>query len=297
MIPTYEEYMLPIMQLAADGKIRKSSDFYEVAKDLPDADKGQILQSGREPIYQNRISWAKSYLFKAGFLDRIARNQYVISQLGKKFINTKPNTLSTKILEEYSENFHDWVSKVEDNKPKSSSTKLQESTTKTFDEQIDEAFKALQEKLAEDIIDKILSQDDLFFERLVMNLLEKMGYGAGQLTKKSHDEGIDAIINADQLGLDKIYIQAKRWKAGNNVSRKELQSFAGAIDGAHGNKGVFITTSDFTNEAKEYTSNNTKIIKINGMKLAEYMIKFNLGVSVDHSYEIKKIDTDFFEEE
>ena len=298
MILKFEGYMLSIMKLCLDGKTRKSRDFYSVADlcGITDEEKLEMLASGTQPVYQNRIAWAKSYLLKAGFLERPMKNQYVISDKGKEYMKTNPIHIDKKILEYYSPGFLGKTIKNDDLDANDEKNDIIESSV-TPEEQMENAFKNMESILEKELLDKILAQDALFFERLVMRLLEKMGYGKGQLTKKSHDEGIDAIIDADQLGLEKIYIQAKRWQIGNAVSRKEVQSFAGAITGIGGQKGVFITTSDFTDEAWKFNPHNVKIIKINGDKLAKLMIKYELGVFVSHSYLVKKVDTDFFDEE
>ncbi len=167
---------------------------------------------------------------------------------------------------------------------------------RTPEEIIDDNYKYITSTLVDDLLEKVMLQSAHFFEGLVVDLLMKMGYGAGKITGRSGDGGIDGIIDEDKLGLDKVHIQAKRWQPGNNVGRKELQSFVGALAGQSGKKGVFITTSDFTREAYDYNPSNVKIAKINGRRLAELMIQHNVGVTNRVVYEIKKIDTDYFEE-
>lgn len=291
--------MLPILTLLSDGIIRKSCDLHVVADicGISEDEKSTMLTSGTQPLYQNRISWAKTYLLKAGLIERPNKNQYTISKKGREFLSTNPKVINKKILEEMTPGF--LGKHPNENKTTSGLTEGVDEidVTMTPDEYMENAYNNLQSKLSKDLLERVLSQDALFFERLVMKLLEKMGYGEGQLTKKSHDEGIDAVINADQLGLEKIYIQAKRWQIGDNVSRKEVQSFAGAITGIGGQKGVFITTSDFTDEALKFNPHNVKIIKINGTELANLMIKYELGVSIYHTYSVKRIDSDFFDEE
>ena len=162
---------------------------------------------------------------------------------------------------------------------------------------MEENYKHTLSNLIDEVIEKVLQQSPYFFERLVLDLLMKMGYGEGKVTNRTNDGGIDGIIDEDKLGFDKVHIQAKRWNHGNNVGRRELQGFVGALAGQSGSKGVFITTSDFTHEALEYNPSNVKIVKINGKRLAEFMIQYNVGVTVKETYEIKKIDLDYFEEE
>ena len=298
MILKFEEYMLPLMQLCLDGKTRKSRELYAVADTcgITEDEKSVMLVSGSQLLYQNRIGWAKTYLLKAGFLERPLKNQYKISDKGREFMNTNPTEINKIILEKWSPGFLGKQTQKDDGGVAEHEEFSDESTINP-EEMMIRAMNKMETILEKDLLDRILAQDPIFFENLVMKLMEKMGYGKGQLTKKSHDEGIDAIIDADQLGLEKIYIQAKRWQPGNTVSRKEVQSFAGAITGIGGQKGVFITTSDFTDEAWKFNPHNVKIIKINGEELAKLMIKYELGVYVSHSYLVKKVDTDFFDEE
>ena len=298
MILKFEGYMLPLMQLCMDGEMRKSRELYAVADicGITEDEKSVMLASGAQPLYQNRIGWAKTYLLKAGLLERPIKNQYRISEKGRKFMMTNPTEINKTILEKYSPGF---LGKQvqEENGASVEHEEQNDDSTINPEEMMIRAMEKMEAILKKDLLDRIHAQDPIFFETLVMKLMEKMGYGKGQLTKKSHDEGIDAIIDADQLGLEKIYVQAKRWQSGNTVSRKEVQSFAGAITGIGGQKGVFITTSDFTDEAWKFNPHNVKIVKINGEKLAELMIKYELGVFVSHSYLVKKVDTDFFDEE
>lgn len=298
MILKFEGYMLPLMQFCMDGKMRKSRELYAVADicGITEEEKTIMLASGAQLLYQNRIGWAKSYLLKAGFLERPLKNQYRISDKGREFMKTNPSEINKAILEKCSPGFLGKQIQKEDGGTVEHED-LNDDSTINPEEMMIRAINKMEAILEKDLLDRILAQDPIFFENLVMKLMEKMGYGKGQLTKKSHDEGIDAIIDADQLGLEKIYVQAKRWQPGNTVSRKEVQSFAGAITGIGGQKGVFITTSDFTDEAWKFNPHNVKIIKINGEKLAKLMIKYELGVFVSHSYLVKKVDTDFFDEE
>lgn len=167
---------------------------------------------------------------------------------------------------------------------------------RTPEETIDENYKFIVHNLVDEVLDLVFQKDSDFFERLVMDLLIQMGYGEGMVTRRSRDGGIDGIIDEDKLGLAKIYIQAKRWQQGKNVGRSEVESFVGAVDRQRGNKGVFITTSDFTKEAYDHTSTHVNLVKINGKRLAELMIQYNIGVTIKNIYEIKKIDSDYFEE-
>lgn len=294
MIPNYQECMLPFLQLINDNQIHTLKECVEKLSDileLTEEEKSELLPSGKQTIISNRISWARFYLEKAGLVNVVSRGKYQITQEGIDLLDEHPTSINNDILYRYPK-FIEFL--------KQSSTKGNNNTNKTFSEQqntfseqtpeeiLDSTYKQLQSNLSEEIIEKVLQQSPQFFERLVVDLLVKMGYGAGKITGRTGDGGIDGIIDEDKLGLDVIHIQAKKWQIGNNVGRKELQSFVGALAGQSGRKGVFITTSSFTREALEYNPSNVKIAKIDGKRLADLMITYNLGVSTKVLYEIKK---------
>ena len=198
------------------------------------------------------------------------------------------------------ESFRDFQSRSRSEKKEQGQAHSQEEEQQaeehTPNEILESTFNQIQESLAGDLLERVLNQSPGFFERLVVELMEKMGYGAGKITGRSGDEGIDGVIDEDKLGLDVIHIQAKRWAPDHKVSRPDLQQFVGALAGQNGNKGVFITTSSFSKEAMNFNPSGVKIVKIDGERLAKLMIMHNVGVSVQSVYEIKKIDTDYFEE-
>lgn len=301
MIPNYQECMLPLLQLLSDNQVHTSKECVEklsVTLELTEEEKSELLPSGKQTIISNRVSWARFYLEKAGLVKVISRGKYQITQEGVNLLAEHPTIINNDILYRYDQ-FLEFMKQgsTKGNNDNNNIKSLQPSfTEQTPEEILDSTYKQLQSNLSEEILEKVLQQSPQFFERLVVDLLVKMGYGAGKITGRTGDGGIDGIIDEDKLGLDVIHIQVKRWQIGNNVGRRELQSFVGALAGQSGRKGVFITTSSFTREALEYNPSNVKIAKIDGKKLADLMITYNLGVSTKVLYELKKIDTDYFEE-
>lgn len=302
-IPDYQTLMLPLLQFLADDKPHKTKDAIEalaVSLQLSD-DERQELLSGGQPVFSNRVGWARTYLKKAGLLVSPSRGILTISERGKLALVQKPGKIDNGFLKQFPE-FLDFQNyKSDEIKPLAvgGSGGVDENTP---EENIDIAYQKIRQSLAQELIDTVCSLSPAFFERLVVELLVKMGYGgsikdAGQAIGKTGDEGIDGTIKEDKLGLDIIYIQAKRWQNGNVVGRPELHKFVGALAGQGAKKGIFITTSSFTKEALAYSpKNETKIVLIDGEQLAQLMIDYNLGVSTQRTYEIKRIDSDYFEE-
>lgn len=299
-VPNYQDFMLPTLKLIADNREHKSRDIVEQAADvlgLSEDDKKEQLLSQNQATFYNRAMWARTYLKKAGLLTYPARGMIKITQRGIDLLNTNPKKITNKMLLQYEE-FKEFKNTVNPNQNKNENMVDISETQKTPDELIAEAKFILTSHLEAELLAKILDNSPVFFEELVAKLLLAMGYGGSendilQNRGKSGDEGIDGIIKQDVLGLDKIYIQAKRWNG--NVSRPEVQKFVGAVHGQNANRGVFITTSTFTNEAKEYAKNiNSNIILIDGKKLTKLMIEYNVGVQIKDIIQIKKIDEDFF---
>ena len=298
-VPSYQDFMLPTLKLIADNCEHKSRDIVERAADvlnLTDEDKQEKLPSQTQATYYNRAMWARTYLKKAGLLNYPARGVIRITQRGLDLLNTNPEKITKDSLMQYDEfrEFQNTVNTEQNNSLNSENVEEQ----KTPDELIAEAKAILTSHLEADLLTRVLENSPTFFEELVAKLLLKMGYGGSendilQNRGKSGDEGIDGIIKQDVLGLDKIYIQAKRWSG--NVSRPEVQKFVGAVHGQNASRGVFITTSSFTNEAKEYANNiNSNIILVDGKLLTKLMIEYNVGVQIKDTIQIKKIDEDFF---
>ncbi|HLA95804.1 MAG TPA: restriction endonuclease [Pyrinomonadaceae bacterium] len=302
-IPTYQDAMLPVLRALQDTKERHIGEIVNFVIEgfgLTEFERAQMLPSGQSTVIGSRIGWARTYLNKAGLIEKMpGRGIYKITDRGLKVLQRNPERIDNTLLSEFA-GFADWVNPKKD-EPSKADVRVIDSN-QTPSEALQAAFTTITESLSSEALDTIKSLSPLFFERLVIDLLLKMGYGGDRrdvkesLTKKTNDEGIDGVINEDRLGLDTIYVQAKKWEG--SVSRPEIQKFAGALQGKRAKKGVFITTSDFTKEAREFASNiENKIILINGSELAKLMIDYNVGVSVIDRYEIKKIDSDYFVEE
>ena len=304
MIPDYQSVMLPLLRLISDNSEHKFRDIIEnlaQSFNLSEDERKELLASGTQPIFDNRVAWAKTYLKKAGLLDSPKRGTVRITQIGLDTLKSNPERIDTKYLKQ----FQSFIEFQNISKTESNTVEIEEerSNEQTPEEILDKAYQGIRKALASELISKIIDLSPTFFERLVVELLVKMGYGgsikdAGKAIGKSGDEGIDGTIKEDKLGLDIIYIQAKRWKQGNTVGRPELHKFVGALAGQGAKKGIFITTSSFTKEAIEYTpKNETKIVLIDGEQLAQLMIDYNLGCTTQQTYEIKKLDNDYFGED
>ncbi|XZI79735.1 restriction endonuclease [Clostridium perfringens] len=304
-IPTYEQIMLPMLELLKDENTYNNKECVEKLSErlnLTEEEVRELLPSGRRSIFYDRVTWAKTYLKQAGLVEAPRRGEVKITQLGLELLQENPVEIRSRDLLRYS-SFNDFINTTNNRNENNTENRENLINERTPFEEIAISFEELKNSLADEILEKIKSCSFEFFEKSVIELLIKMGYGgsreeAGRATRRTGDEGIDGIINEDRLGLDRIYIQAKRWRD-TVVGRPEIQKFSGALDTPGANKGVFITTSKFSREAKEYVENiNTKkIILIDGMQLAQYMIAFNVGVSTEIVYEVKRIDSDYFIEE
>lgn len=296
--------MLPLLQFAADGKehsIRETRETLAQKFKVSDQELKELLPSGQQPVFDNRVAWAKSYLQQAGALVSSRRGYFQISERGSEILRDPPQRITVKYLERFPE-FVEFRSVREKNTNKTTpSGSLLESTGQTPEEALGNAYVRLRADLASELLLRVRTASPLFFERLVVELLLKMGYGgsrteAGEAIGSSGDEGIDGIINEDRLGLDVIYLQAKKWEA--TIGRPEIQKFVGALQGKRARKGVFITTSGFSAEAKDYVSKiEPKVVLIDGGQLSQLMIDFNVGVTSVASYETKRVDSDYFAEE
>jgi len=301
-IPGFQKFMLPLLKFASDKKEHSTNEALEYIANifkLSDEQQNELLPSGNQKIFSNRVFWAKSYLKMSGLIENTKRAHFKISIRGLETLKENPPEINLRYLKK----FPDYLELSKSWKKGNSSSDKEEEilTLQTPEELLESSYQDIRKTLAQDILSKIKLCSPSFFERLVVELLVKMGYGgsrtdAGKAIGKSGDEGIDGIIKEDKLGLDIIYIQAKRWE--NVVGRPEIQKFVGALAGQGAKKGIFITTSRFTNEAKDYIPRNeTKIVLIDGEQLAGLLIDNNIGVSTQVVYEIKKIDLDYFEEE
>lgn len=305
MIPDYQTLMLPLLKLVSDKQEHKYRDLIEklaIEFDVTEDERKELLASGNQAIFDNRVGWAKTYLKKAGLLDSPKRATFVITNIGLETLKQNPNRIDAKYLRQFPAFLEFQNASRNDNETEEEIINV-ETNQQTPEENLDKAYQRIRKSLASELLNKVVELSPTFFERLVVELLVKMGYGgsikdAGKAIGKSGDEGIDGTIKEDKLGLDIIYIQAKRWKQGNVVGRPELHKFVGALAGQGAKKGIFITTSNFTKEALEYTpKNETKIVLIDGEQLAQLMIDYNLGCTTQQTYELKKIDSDYFDEE
>ena len=298
-IPDYQSIMLPLLKLALDKKEHSMQDTIErlaALFNLSESERRELLPSGQQEIFDNRVGWARTYLKKAGLIDSPKRGIFVITEKGLSVLKTNPPKINVAFLRQYPEF-------VEFQTVKKESKEIEEdvSSQQTPEESLEYGYQKLRQALAQDLLNKIKSCSPSFFEKLVVELLVKMGYGgsrrdAGQAIGKSGDEGIDGIIKEDKLGLDVIYIQAKKWEG--VVGRPEIMKFVGALQGQHARKGIFITTSYFTEDAMQYAKKvDSKIILIDGDELSKLMIDHDIGVTRMASYEIKRIDSDYFSEE
>ena len=305
-IPDYQSLMLPVLSYAGDGKehrFRALVDQLAADFKLTDAEIREMLPSGVQTVFVNRVGWAKTYLKKAGLLDARRRGYFTITDQGRAVLKSKPAEINVAFLKQFPEfvEFQQRRRKTDDDGDDTSDTVT--TTDKNPEELLEDAYQSIRHEVADELLSKILDCSPAFFEKLVVELLVAMGYGgslrdAGQAIGKSGDEGIDGVIKEDKLGLDIIYVQAKRWRKGNDVGRPEIQKFAGALQGKHTKKGVFITTSRFTSEATEFARMiDTKVILIDGSRLTHPMIDHGVGVSTVNMYKIVRLDADYFEEE
>jgi restriction system protein len=312
MIPDFQKIMLPLLKFVGNQKEHSVSDaiqFLATEFNLSTDELNEWLPSKTQKIFYNRVYWAKAYLKMAGLIENTRRSYFKITKVGLETLKENPEKINIKYLRKFPEflssrRFPDLNLSDDDKKSitKEGFTNNQNSSPiNTPEELIESAYQNIRQSLEQEIISKLKSIHPSFFERIVVELLVKMGFGgsiaeAGKATRYTNDEGIDGIIKEDKLGLDVIYIQAKRWEG--TVTRPEIQKFVGALAGQRAKKGVFITTSTFSRDAVTYAKQmDVKIILIAGEDLAQYMIDYNLGVSVQSTYEIKKIDSDYFEEE
>ena len=301
-VPTYQECIPPLLGLIQDGKVHKISDLRPlIAEELnvSDEDLAELLPSGKQSKFTNRVSWASIYLVKSGLASRPLRAHIQINEEGRKVIAKPPEKFDQKFFSQFP-GFLEFQGKSKGKEQSVDNQSSDHEDSQTPEEQLHEAYITLRNDLAGELLDQIKSMSPRFFEKLVLDLMEAMGYGGTEnpssLTSGGADEGIDGIINEDRLGLDIIYLQAKRWE--KQVSRPEIQKFVGALHGKRARKGVFLTTSTFSKEAHEYVSTiEPKVILIDGQKLANYMIDFNVGVSTAQTFRIKRVDSDYFLEE
>lgn len=298
-IPDFQSVMLPLLTLASDGQEhlpREAADVLAKHFALSDIERTELLPSGMQPVFNNRIGWARTFLKQAGLLDSPRRGVFKITNDGKQLLAEKPTRIDMKLLERY-ESYRAF--RLRGRRSNVSTTLVEELPSETPEDAMAAAYQRLRAELESELLEQVMAASPAFFEKLVVDLLLAMGYGgsrrdAGRAIGQSGDGGIDGVINEDRLGLDVIYLQAKRWEG--TVGRPEIQKFAGALQGQRAAKGVFITTSTFSKDAVEYANRiPTKIILLDGDTLVSYMFDYGVGVSRTGGYEIKRLDTDYFD--
>ena len=301
-IPDFQSIMLPVLKIAGDGQEHNHSGIRTLLGSqfqLTDAEKNEMLPSGRQARFSNRVAWSIVYLRKAGLIENSKRGIFHITKEGLNLLKKDPSRIDIELLMQYPgiQEWHKPSRKSEDN-----DIKVAEATNQQTPEEVLEAsYQELRRSLASELLDKIMACSPKFFEQLVVDLLVSMGYGgsrkdAGEAIGHSGDDGIDGIIKEDKLGLDALYIQAKRWNG--TVGRPVVQAFAGSLEGQRAKKGIMISTSQFSQDAKDYVKRiEKKIVLIDGEQLAQYMIDNNVGVAEIVNYSVKRVDLDYFDEE
>lgn len=302
-IPDYQTIMLPLLKLLSNQQELTFRDAVELLAsqfELSDGERKELLPSGQQEVFDNRVGWARTYMKKAGLLESTHRGIFKITNRGLEVLRKNPSRINVSFLKQFPEFIEFQLLKKD---PLEKEEKIDEDTTRTPEEQLEESYQKIRKTISQELINKVIKLTPSLFEKLVIELLVRMGYGgsikdAGKAIGRSGDEGIDGTIKEDKLGLDIVYIQAKRWNEKFSVGRPEIQKFVGALAGQGAKKGIFITTSYFTKEAMEYTpKNETKIVLIDGERLTQLMIDYDLGVSTVGKYEIKRVDNDYFGDE
>jgi restriction system protein len=307
-IPDYQTLMLPVLRLAPKGAQRVTDVADRVADEfgLSLEERDTLLPSGRQRVLNNRIHWAKFYMSKAGLISSPARGQFVATEEGHKLLATNPDQINVALLMKlpsFREFYKSGREPEADDVDVALDSKATKSGSTTPEEQIETAYQALQSALRADLLERIAQNTPSFFEQVIVGLLVAMGYGgshknAASQLGRSGDGGVDGVINEDRLGLDRVYVQAKRFGKGNTVGRPEVQAFVGSLVGLGATKGVFVTTSTFSPQAREFVQHlPQRIILLDGPSLAELMVEHGVGVRTSRAIEFKRLDEDFFSED
>lgn len=301
-VPDFQSLMLPLLRIAEDGKEHSLADARTLLASefkLTQAEQEERLPSGRQSRFANRVAWAKVYLEQGGLLLSPRRGHFLITDRGREVLKAAPTRIDIKFLQQYPE-FIEFRTRQPGAKERPSPAIPGAFDAETPEEALEAAHAEMNARLASEVLIRVKGCSPDYFEKLVVELLLKMGYGgsradAGQAVGKSGDEGIDGVISEDRLGLDIVYLQAKRWDG--SVGRPEIQKFVGALHGKRARKGVFITTGFFSSDAAAYVENiDPKVVLIDGRRLAELMIDFEVGVTTARTYDVKRVDSDYFEE-
>lgn len=299
-IPDYQSLMLPVLKSAANGEVsyRGTVDLLAEQLDLEEAELTELLPSGKETVFHNRVGWAKTYLKKAGLIEYTRRGYFSITPRGSQVLESGINQIDNQFLNQFDEFQEFRTNKSEPDEPEII-PEIEDSSTP--DEIMRSAHQQINKALASELIARILQAPPDFFERLIVRLLISMGYGgsvkeAGRVLGQSGDNGVDGVIDQDALGLDRVYVQAKRYAAGNNIGAGAIRDFFGSLDRHKANKGLFVTTSNFSTSAQETADFLSKrIVLIDGTQLARLMIRYDVGCRIEETLHLKKIDEDFFE--
>ena len=307
-VPKYNEFFSPVLRALETGEIKHVAKIRKFALDylnVSEEDRKEMLPSNTQRLVDNRVNWSITYLRKANLIERVARGKYKITNTGLRVLHEKKDHVELKDLYQF-DSFRQFINTdtlSEEKKDLSKPSVLEDLQEGTPQDNLNASMEQINKELSANLLSEIMERSPAFFEKMVVQLLLKMGYGSaledGFVTGCSGDEGIDGIIREDKLGFSSIYIQAKRWAEDKAIGRPEIQKFVGPLAGQGAQKGLFITTGTFTKEARSYVEKqlSTKVVLVDGEKLTKLMIEYNLGVSVETVYTIKKIDTDFFSEE
>lgn len=301
-IPSFNEFKLPVLRTFANGNEHTTKDLLPAIQkhfNLSEQDMKEMIPSLRQTRVANRIYWSYADLCRAGLLQKIKPGWYKITDEGKQLLTENPPPLTRVFLSQRSPVFAEWLKRSSAPNTVPNADMPDTVDTQTPEERLKDAFEEIHGSLVDEVLEKLQTVNPYQFEQIVLDVLVAMGYGgsraeAARVTQRSGDEGIDGIINEDRLGLDTIYIQAKRWQ--HAVGRRELQAFVGALSGQGANKGIFITSGTFAKTAYDYLAKiQQRVIPIDGEKLAGLMVEHGVGVSVEKTYTLKRLDSDYFE--
>lgn len=301
-IPKYDEMYRAFLDCLTDGQPHKSKEVKDTIAEvfhLSDKERAVLMPSGSGPVFDGRVGWTRTYLKKAGLIQSPSRGVFALTSAGKQVLSENPSVIDNSYLRRF-ESFRRFISP----NAEGAQSNAEEVSGQTPQDTLEEAFQRINTTLADDLLSEIMKLSPSFFEHMVVRLLMKMGYGgsienAGIVVGQTGDEGIDGIVREDKLGFNLIYIQAKHWDCEKTIGRPEIQKFVGALAGQGATKGLFITTARFSTAAYDYAQkqHTTKVVLVDGAALAKLMIEYNLGVSTEITYQIKRIDSDFFAED
>lgn len=308
-IPDYQSLMLPVLVASSRGEVRVGTVVDELASQLGLSleERSELLPSGKQTLFANRVHWAKTYLAQAGLIENTRRGHFKITPRGQQTLGAQPSHIDNAFLSQFDE-FQEFKRRARESQsgPVEAQAEAEErafgNATETPDEIMRRSQKQIDAALAQDLLERVRAAPPEFFERLIVNLLLSLGYGGsradnpGRTLGRSGDDGVDGVVDQDALGLDRVYIQAKRYAAGNNIGSGPIRDFFGSLDRHKASKGLFVTTSSFSSSAKETADFLSKrIVLIDGDQLAALMVRQNIGCRIEDTLHIKKVDEEFFE--